>query len=391
MGQAMKRSFEDVDDDVIRRHSARGGRNLDTDVAFKNRLDSAAQEEKAPGTALIPYEDPEKYTFKNLRTPKKRSPTIIYWPIRLIRSALLLVALIAFIGGLYENVTWGAHKMFGTPIVGTVASVEAAASGQARPVVEYIRPLDGSEWRVASSLPRGDLAVGDQVTVSVITGSEGLTRIERSSFWRMVSIAALLIGGVVLWATVSVWPRLESALGWRRFEESPAASHTRTIVALTITITLVGVSWMKFVYAPWLGVSELTMLVTAPDDALRAAGQRCGDVGTGPLNDCELTVLGLPVGDTAAKGAYLAALEEGDFVSLARYNAAIADPEIAFSFDWAAAAPLLLESEPEVLIGLLLAGQTPPPDIAGDLLAGAEARGWASVSSMLYKLAQPGA
>ncbi len=391
VGQAMKRNYEDIEDGALRRGSSGAGRISDTDMASNNRQNSAQSKPKTPGTALIPYEDPERHMFKDLRVQQKRASGFVYWPLKLIRSALVLIAFLAFAGGLYENVSWGAHKLFGTEIAGTVVSLEAASSGLAKPTVEYTRPLEGGEWSVSSRLPRDDLSVGDQVIVSVIPGSEGLTRIERSPFWRTVSIAALVGGALALWVSYSMWAGLESALGWRRWSESAAATHSRTVVALMITLTLVGVTWMKFVYTPWLGVAELTLLITAPDQAMRAASQRCGAVGSGPLNDCELTVLDLPNGEMAAQGAYLLALRDGDFTSLARYNAAIGNPEIDFAFDWNATAPLLLNSEPEVLVGLLQTGLTPPPDIAADLLAGAEARGWASVSMMLYKMVQPGA
>jgi len=315
------------------------------------------------------------------------APLIFYWPLKLIRTALLLIAFIAFAGGLYDNVSWAIHKLVGTPLEGVVTDLEPTDIGFAKPTVDYVLPLDGSEWRVESRLPRDDLTIGDKVAVSVIPGSEGLTRIERSSFWRMVSIAALIGGALGIWAIRSIWPGVETALGWKRHKE-PATSSNLGFVAATLIVAVLGATaWMKFIHMPWLGVAEYGALVNAPDEVMRKAALRCGPAAPNPLNACEMRVLGLA--PNASEGAYLAALNENDFESLARYHAAIANPEIPFSIDWSASAPLLLERDPAILLSLLSTGATPPPEVAFDLIAVSETRGWTDVSAALRRMSQP--
>ncbi len=393
VGEALKRVYEDGARGPIR-HSASDPQQKRGSTAGP-KSDPDTNTPSAPfrrtGTELVPYQDVEQFGFKDLRSRGRRAPTLFYWPARLIRNALLLIAFIAFAGGLYDQVSWGAHKMFGTTVEGEVIKLDARSAGLATPTVAYALPLDGGEWQAVSRLPRNDVALGDKIAVSVIPGSEGLTRIERSDFWRTVSIAALVGGAAAMWTLMSVWRILELAFGWRRQQENATSAHTRTFASLMIAIVLVGAAWMKFVYTPWLGVSEFAYLVTAPDKAMRAAGERCGSVGSGPLNACELRMLDLPkIGHSASEGAYRAALIESDFVSLARYHSAIANPEINFAFDWRTAAPLLLNTDPEVLVSLLATGVAPPMDIAADLLAGAEARGWAQVSAALRRASQAG-
>lgn len=390
MGEAAKREYENRGGGVIRLKppASKRGSGVEGEPDVDRAAPNAPQSARQTGTDLVPYEDVERFGFQHLRQRGGRAPGLVYWPLKLVRTVLLLIACLAFAGGLYDTVSWSAHKVIGRPLVGVVTALEPAAAGLSKPTVDYVLPLDGGEWRVESRLPRGDLKVGDKIAISVIPGSEGLTRIQRSEFWRTVAIAALVGGAAMIWLLATFWPRVETLLGWRRQQEGAAATHTRTIAALMITITLVGVGWMKFVYTPWLGVSELTQLITAPDKAMRTAGRRCGLSGEGPLNACELTVMGASA--VAAEGAYRAALRDNDFESLARYHAAIANPEIPFDIDWASTTQLLLESEPEVLIGLLSTGAVPPPEVAGDLLAGAEARGWSDVSAAIQKAVQPG-
>jgi len=266
--------------------------------------------------------------------------------------------------------------------------MEPAAVGLATPVVQYVLPFDGSEWRVESRLPRDDLKVGDKVRLSVIPGSEGLTRIERSPFWRGMSVAALLGGAAAIWALLTYWSSVETLLGWRRQRESATSNSLNYLTALTIVAILGLTAWMRFIYMPWLGVSEYGSLITAPDTAMRKAAVRCGPSGENPLNVCETRVLSLAGG---SEGAYLAALRENDFESLVRYHAAIARADIPFRIDWATSAPLLLDRDPAILAGLLSAGAVPPPEVAFDLMAVAESRGWTEVLAALRNAQRPGA
>lgn len=387
MGEAVKRTYGNERADIVRLNPPHAKRRADDPDAETSKPKVDTTPKPRTGTDLVPYQDVERFGFQHLRTRGGRTPAYIFWPLKLVRTALLLIAFLAFSIGLYENVSWSLHTFLGTPTEGTVVKLEAASAGLSTPAVDYVYPLDLSTWRVESRLPRDDLAVGDRIGVSVIAGSEGMTRVERSEFWRTLSLIALVGGGLAMWGLFAVWRPIETAMGWRRQEEEPASSRVRQATAILIVLALGSVAWMKIFYMPWVGVAEYQQLITAPDELMRKAALRCGPSGDGPLNGCELRALTL--GDQAGSGAYIAALNEYDYESLARYNSAIADPEIDFAIDWTTAAPLLLERDPAILTGLLQAGAVPPPGVAFDLMAMAETRGWTEVSKALKASAQP--
>ena len=196
MGEAVKRIHGSERGDIVRLNPPHANRRADKPDAesAKPKIDTTPK--PRTGTDLVPYEDVERFGFQHLRTRGKRAPGVIFWPLKLIRTALLLIAFAAFSIGLYENVSFGAHMLFGTPAQGTVVKLEAASAGLSTPTVEYVYPLDLSQWRVESRLPRGDLAVGDTIGVSVIAGSEGMTRVERPQYWRTFFLIALAGGAV---------------------------------------------------------------------------------------------------------------------------------------------------------------------------------------------------
>lgn len=261
---------------------------------------------------------------------------VLLYLIKLVQVLMLLAALAAFGYGVWHlgDALW--LRVAGKVVEGRV--VRMGASTESRPVVQYSWPLELGELRlVTSPLALKGRAIerfrrGSHVQVRVLPSNPDHARPIlplAAYFWPSVAFASgllglMLVGGLFFMHEEAFGRDVSAGLSlWRGVR----LRHLLVVAAFVAALV-----WAVRAHAPWLGIKELTALVTGEIRYLYPLLKARGEPPPGrPLNDAEAALARVPwLGMAYASTALEEAIFHREKADVRRFLDAYADPAVTF-------------------------------------------------------------